>query len=145
MLGTRNTMDQFIGNNQKEYNMGLKYTSPLTAKLTPDTWKDKLNLKDLSLDEVTDLIGDFKEMKKFAGQLEGYLKEAIAAKMPEGETEYKGSHWFVQFNHRVRAGALDKDRIQEEMGEEWVADHTKPPTEYVEMRMKPVGEGEDVE
>ena len=125
--------------------MGLKYTSTLTAKLTPDSWKEKLNLKDLSLDDVVDLIGDFKEMKKFATQLEGYLKEAIAAKMPEGETEYRGSHWQVMFNHRVRAGALDKDRIQEEMGDEWVTEHTKPATEYVEMRMKPIEEGEDVE
>jgi len=143
MLAILNTTGKYTGIQEK--NMGLKYTSPLTAKLTPDTWKDKLNLKDLSLDEVTDLIGDFKEMKKFAGQLEGYLKEAIAAKMPEGETEYKGTHWYVMFNHRVRAGSLDKDLIQQEMGEEWVEAHTKEPTEYVEMRMKPVVEGEDVE
>ena len=117
-----------------------KYISPLTAKLTPDTWQDQVNLKSMSLDEVTDLLGDFKAMKSFANQMEGYFKEAAKAKMPEGETEYVGTHFMFELVERSRAGGLDKDIIMEEMGASWFEDHCKEPTEYMELRMKRVEE-----
>ena len=115
--------------------MGRKYASKLTSTLTPDSWEEQINLPTLSLDDLTDLVGDFKTMEKFGKQLSGFLKEAIKARMPEGEDHYDGPNWAIQFNPRSRAGALDEERITEEMGEEWVTDHRKPPIEYVEMRV----------
>ena len=118
--------------------MARKYKSALTSKLTPDNWKDELNLPDLSLEDLTDLVGDFKSMEKLGKQLAGFLKEAIRARLPEDEDFYEGPHFAIQFNPRTRAGALNEDLIKEEMGEEWVEEHRKPPIEYTEMRVNPV-------
>ena len=118
--------------------MGRKYKSTLTSKLTPDNWKDELNLPDLSLEDLTDLVGDFKAMEKLGKQLAGFLKEVIRAKMPEDEDFFEGPHFAIQFNPRVRAGGLDEGKITDEMGEDWVEDHRKPPIEYTEMRVNPV-------
>lgn len=118
--------------------MARKYKSSLTSKLTPDNWKEELNLREQSLEDLTDLVGDFKAMEKFGKQLAGYLKEVIRAKMPEDEDFFEGPHFAIQFNPRVRVGALDEDKIAEEMGDDWVADHRKPPIQYTEMRVNPV-------
>ncbi len=118
--------------------MARKYKSPLTSKLTPDNWKDELNLPALSLEDLTDLVGDFKAMEKMGKQLAGFLKEAIRARLPQAEDFFAGPHFEVQFNPRVRAGALDEAKCVEDMGEEWVEDRRKPPIEYTEMRVNPV-------
>ncbi len=118
--------------------MARKYTSKLTSTLTPDNWKEKLELPKLSLDDLTNLVGDFKLMEKFGKMLAGFLKEAIRARIPEDEDHYAGPSWAVQFNPRSRAGALDEEKITEEMGEDWVANHRKPPIEYTEMRVTAV-------
>lgn len=118
--------------------MTRKYKSPLTSKLTPDNWKEELNLKELSLNDLTDLVGDFKSMEKLGKQLAGYLKEVIRAQIPEDEDSYAGPHFAIQFNDRVRSGALDEALITEEMGEEWVEGHRKDPIEYTEMRVSAV-------
>lgn len=121
-----------------------KYISPLTAKLTPDNWQEKLNLPTLSLEDRIDLLGDFKSMLKFAKIMEGYLKEAVRAAMPEDEMEYVGHHFAIQINHRIRKGGYDVDRMKEDMGEDWIAQYEKEPVEYDEMRVAPVEEGEEV-
>lgn len=115
-----------------------KYESSLTAKLTSDNWQEKVNLNTMSLEDVTDLLGDFKEMEKFAKKMAGYFKEAAVAKLPEGETEYTGVHFMFELTDRFRAGGLDRDAILGEMGTAWVEDHCKDGTEYVELRMKRV-------
>ncbi len=117
-----------------------RYVSPLTKDLTPDNWKDKLVLKGLSLDDLTDLLGDLKAMEKFGKAVGGYVKEAVLARMPEGETEYATANFAFALNDRVRAGGLDEDKIREEMGEVWVEDRRKPPIEYTELRMSAVTE-----
>jgi len=118
--------------------MARKYASTLTSKITPDNWKDQINLKDLDLDDLTDLIGDFKTMEKLGKQLGGFLKEAFRARLPEDEDFYEGTHFQIQFNPRARLGGLDEERITEEMGEDWVATHRKPGIEYTEMRVNAV-------
>jgi len=116
-----------------------KYISPITAGLTPDNWQDKVNPADLSLDEALDLLGDFKAMVAFGKKLEGFVKEVVKSKMPDDdEPEYTGTHWYVQVNHRTRKGGLDKEKITDEMGEDWVEEHSKPNTEYDELRLKAV-------
>ena len=118
--------------------MARKYKSKLTSTITPTNWKDNLNLPELSLDDLTTLVGDFKAMEKLGKMVAGYLKEAITARMPEGETEYSGPYFEIQFNERSRAGALDEAKCLEDMGEDWVEDHRKDPIEYTEMRVTPV-------
>jgi len=118
--------------------MARKYVSPITSKLTPDNWEDHINIAAMSLDELTDLLGDFKKMEAFGKKLGGFFKEAVKGKLPPGEREYVGTHFQFVINERSRAGGLNKDLILEEMGEEWVADHSLPPIEYEELRLSPV-------
>lgn len=112
-----------------------KYTSPITAGLTSDNWEEKINLSSLSLDDMLDLLGDFKQMESMGKKLGGFMKEAVKSRMPEGETEYESPQWIVQLNERSRAGNLDEVLITEEMGEDWVEEHRKPPVEYTELRL----------
>jgi len=115
-----------------------KYTSPITATLTPDNWQEKINLADLSLDDALDLLGDLKAMEAFGKKIGGFMKQAVRAKMPDDEEEpiYANERWQVAVNLRSRKGGLDEDKITEDMGTEWVEDHRKPPTEYEELRLK---------
>jgi len=118
--------------------MTKKYSSALTATITPDNWEDKLQMRNLSLDDITNLIGDFKAMEKLGKMLTGYLKVAARARIPEDEDSYAGPNWALTFNPRSRAGGLDEEKITEEMGEAWTEDHRKPPIEYTEMRVSAV-------
>ncbi len=120
--------------------MGRKYISPITSQLTPDNWQEKINLKDMSLDEMTDLFGDLKAMEALGKKVGGFMKEACKAHLPEGESEFVGSHFQFVLNDRYRAGGLNKDKIAEEMGEDWIEEHTNPGTEYVELRLTRVEE-----
>jgi len=120
--------------------MGRKYVSPITAGLTPDNWEERINLKDMSLDEMADLWGDLKVMEKLGEKVGGYMKEACKARLPEGETEFIGTNFRFELNDRSRAGNLNKDLILEEMGEDWVEEHLNPDTEYVEARLTRVTE-----
>jgi len=115
-----------------------KYVSPLTAGLTPDNWQEHVNLASMSLDETMDLLGDFKAMEAFGKKLGGFLKEAVKSKMPEDEMEYTGTHFYVVLSERTRVGGLDKERITEEMGEDWVEEHSKEATEYIQMNLNRV-------
>jgi hypothetical protein len=118
--------------------MAKKYASALTSTITPDNWEDKLQMSKLSLDDITNLIGDFKAMEKMGKMLSGYLKVAARARIPEDEDFYEGPNWALQFNPRSRAGGMDEEKILEDMGEEWTEDHRKPPIEYTEMRVSAV-------
>ena len=118
--------------------MKKKFTSPLTSTLTPDNWKDKINLQDMSLDEMVNLMGDARTMQKLGKLLDGFMKEAVMARMPEGEDEYATDYWEIYVEEKERAGGLNRDKILEEMGEDWVFDHTKDPTEYFQVSCKAV-------
>jgi len=118
--------------------MSKKYASALTSQITPDNWEEKLNLPQLSLDDITNLIGDFKRMESLGKKLTGYLKVAARARMPDDEDSYAGPNWALTFNPCSRAGGLNEELITEEMGEEWTEAHRKPPIEYTEMRVSAV-------
>lgn len=118
-----------------------KYLSPLTKELAPDNWKDKINLKELTLDEMTDLLDDFRKMESFGKKLAGFMKEAVHARIPKGQTEYRVKHFEIEIEHVVRKAGLDEDKIKEEQGEDWVEEHRKPPIEYDTIKLKRI-EGE---
>jgi hypothetical protein len=112
--------------------MALEYLSELTTELTPDNWQDKINLQAMSLDDLITLRGDMQAMEKFGKMLTGFLKEVIAARLPDDE--YVSPYYVMVRTHRLRKGGLDEAKITDEMGEDWVEDHRKPPTEYDELR-----------
>jgi len=112
--------------------------SKLVQKMTPDNWHDYLKPKEMSLEDALDALGDVKALKSFYNQMEGFLKEVVTSKMPEGETEYTGTHFAVVLNERVRAGGLNKELLTEEFGVEWIEEHSKEPTEYMELRLSRV-------
>ncbi len=114
-----------------------KYVSPITAGLTMDNWESRINLSDMSLDSLIDLLGDLKAMEALGKKVGGFLREAVGGKMPEDEIEYYGTHFSIVLNECSRAGGLDKDKITEEMGVDWVEEHSKPLIEYTELRIKP--------
>ena len=116
-----------------------KYKSPYTKTLSPDNWKDNINPASLNLDEAIDLLSDFRAMEAFGKKVGGFLKEVVKSKMPVddyGEGDYDNETFHVQVRIRTRVGGLNKPLILEEMGEEWVEEHSMEPTEYEELRIK---------
>ncbi len=115
-----------------------KYTSSITGGLTPDNWKDKINLSDLSLDDLTDLLGDLKAMEALGKKVGGFIKEAVYGRMPDDVFEHATNNFAFVINERTRAGGLNREKITEEMGEDWVVEYSNPSTEYRELRMSRV-------
>ena len=111
-----------------------KYIHPLTAKLTPETWKDQLNLADLDVDDLIELLKDFRTMENFGKKLGGFLKEVIKARCDDLE-EFDGRKVYAEFVHADRAGNLNVELIEEEMGEEWVEEHRKDSTSFVTIKL----------
>lgn len=82
---------------------------------------------------------DMAEMEKLAKQLRGFLKEVIMPRLsnnPDEDVNFENDNFTVDVLNRVRAGGLDRDKILEEMGEDWVEEHSKESTEYKEMRIR---------
>lgn len=109
--------------------------SKYTDNLTSDNWQEKLQPKHMSLEDALDAFGDVKIQLSLYKKLEGFMKEVVKSKMPEGETEYTGLHFMVVLNERSRAGGLNKELLTEEFGQDWIEEHSKEPTEYVEVRL----------
>ena len=120
-----------------------KYTHPLTKELTPDNWKDKLNLNALSTDELTSIFGDLKAMEALAKKVGGYLKEVIKTKMPKGEDVFTGTNFAIERTFSYRAGGLDRDRCLEDMGEDWIEEHSKEGSDITTIRCKRIEPEED--
>ncbi len=112
-----------------------KYNSPITAGITPDNWEEKIDLGQLSLDDMLDLLGDFKAMESMGKKLGGFMKEVVKARMPEDEMEYENDRWAIVLKDCSRKANLDDERITEEMGEEWTEERRKPDIEYTELRL----------
>ncbi len=110
-----------------------KYNSPLTAGITPDNWEEKINLSELSLDDMVDLLGDFKAMESMGKKLGGFMKEVVKARMPDDE--YENARWIAIKNQRSRKGGMNEERLTEDMGEDWVESYRKPNIEYEELRL----------
>lgn len=111
-----------------------KYVHPLTSGLTPDNWKDKLNLADLTVDDLLEILKDMRTMENFGKKLGGYLKEVLKARCDDLE-EYDGRKIYAEFVPGNRAGNLDAELITEEMGEEWVETHRKPGSDFVTIKL----------
>lgn len=111
-----------------------KYIHPLTSGLTPDNWKDKINLPDLSVDDLLELLKDMRNMENFSKKLGGFLKEVVKSRC-EGLEEFDGRTVYAQFVPGFREGNLNVDLCTEAMGEEWVAEHRSEGTDYITIKL----------
>lgn len=113
----------------------MKFISPLTKELSLANWKEKIDLKALSLDEMTDLLGDLRNLEKLGKKVGGFIKEAVYARV-DREKPTRAGHYEVVVNHVVRKGGLDEAKIIDDMGEEWLAAYRKDDIEYDEVRLE---------
>ena len=111
-----------------------KYTHPLTKDLTPDNWRDKINLPDMDVDDLIELLKDMRSMENFGKKLGNFLKEIIKARC-EGMEDFDGRKLFALFTESTRLGNLDVEAIEEEMGAEWVATHRKGDTDFITIKL----------
>jgi len=111
-----------------------KYIHPLTSGLTPDNWKDKLNLADLDVDDLIEILKDMRTMENFGKKIGGFLKEVIKARCDDLE-EFDGRKIYAEFVPGERVGNLNVELIEEEMGIEWVEEHRKDSTPFVTIQL----------
>lgn len=110
-----------------------KYKHPLTAQITPENWQEKLNLQNLSLEDISTLLGDFKAMEAMGKKLAGFLREVALSRMEDDE--YEGPYFILERSTQWRSGSLDKELIMEEMGEEWIETHSKEGQDVTVLRV----------
>jgi len=111
-----------------------KYKHELTKELTPDNWKEKLNLSALDVDDIVELLYDMRKMEGLGKKIGGFLKEVLRARTDD--EDYAGRMFDVLFKDGYREGNLDVDLITEEMGEEWVENHRKSGTDFVTIKLE---------
>ncbi len=83
---------------------------------------------------LVDWLGGVREQMKELKQLEGYYKEALTARIDEGESEVVGETFSAEIID-VEQMRIDGDTVKEEMGEEWWTDHCKL-VEFKQIRTK---------
>lgn len=108
----------------------------------PEAWDELLADEALTQDDFIEIYADFRDLEAFGKKVKGYLREVVNARLIDDEHITKHNVKVVR-THRVRKGGLDRELILEEMGEEWVEEHSKPDTEYDELRVSRIMEEED--
>ena len=90
-------------------------------------------LDSMSLEEMIDYLGSIRLLKKVVSKVEGFMKEAVSARAPEGEEVY-GDKYFCLLEARERT-SLDTVGVKEEMGDDWYTDHCQT-SEYNQLSVK---------
>ena len=104
--------------------------------MTKSTKSKKKPIRDLSNATpsfLVDELGSIKDRIKELQTEEGVLKQALLAKLSDGQRVIQGETHSGMISDRTRVG-LDSAKVLEDMGEEWVEDHSKT-TEYTELRV----------
>ena len=101
----------------------------LGQELTAENWKDTLNVSERNMEQIVMFLGLVKRDRKLLDKIEGFLLENLASRRNEEYDEDFGE-WHVK--RTLEAGRLtpDKDKIVEEMGEEWWLAHQKKGEDY---------------
>lgn len=82
------------------------------------------NLDNATPEILVDWLGGAREQIKELQQLEGYYKEALKARIAEGQDEIIGEKFAAEIKE-ISQSRLDSATVKEEMGEEWWEDHCK--------------------
>lgn len=107
------------------------------AKKTPSKAKRQTglpNLDNATPEIIVDWLGSAREQIKELQQLEGYYKEALKARIDEGQFEVWGAKFSAEIID-VAQRRIDGDAVKSEMGEEWWEDHCKL-IEFQQIRTK---------
>ncbi len=92
------------------------------------------NLDNATPSIIVDWLGAAREQIKELQQLEGYYKEALKARVDEGEDEIIGEKFSAEILE-VAQLRIDTAAVKEEFGEEWWEDHCKL-IEFQQIRTK---------
>lgn len=92
-------------------------------KLTQDNFRELINPKRLSKSQMLSLIAQAKRIQKFYAQVEGMLKESFVSMFDEDEFEFENEDWTATRVMQTRT-TLSKDLVLEDMGQEWVEEHS---------------------
>ncbi len=117
--------------------MARKYHSKLTAKLVPDkTPAEQINLSTMSFDDMLALFADTKQMEALGKKINGYMKQALLARMPDDEDEYDNDDF--GFSREDTSGRITYDytAMAEEMGENFMKKFRREGDDYVTCRLK---------
>ena len=115
--------------------MSKKYHSPITKLLNRDNWQDNIPIQNLTLPELAALRYDMTEIEKLGKQVAGFLREIIINRM--GKDDHFDSAFTIDVADGFRAGGLDRVRLLEEYGEQWINKYSSEPSEYKVLRIKP--------
>ena len=116
--------------------MARKYKSSVTAKLTADNWQEIINLKTMSRDDMLDLFGDMKAMEKLGKKIQGFMREALIARMPKGESSQENNNFSIEVTESSGRVTLDGARILEDMGEQFVQKYSNTGEDFVTVKLK---------
>ena len=101
--------------------MGKKYYSKLTAKLIPDkSPAEQINLKIMSVDDMLDLFADTKQMEALGKKINGYMKQALLARLPKGKDELSNDNFRINVTESAGRVTYDYKGMTEEMGDNFM-------------------------
>lgn len=82
-------------------------------------------LKDITISELVDTLGDLRDQAKEIKKKEGFYKEALLSRArAEGMDVLEGSQYKALLSVETQS-RLDTDAIRADMDEEWIRDHSK--------------------
>jgi hypothetical protein len=115
--------------------MTLEFKSRWTDDLTPGSFKEELHLEALSADELISVLYDARQMQNFGKNLGEYVRDIINPKF-KGQEEHETDIFDVKFDYQVRKGNMDVERLEDEMGIDWVDSHRVDGSEFTVIRIK---------
>ena len=112
----------------------MKYLSPLTNVLDPNKWQEQINLKNMDVEEMLCLWSDMKVMEAMAKKVNGYMRTALQARLPEGEDTWTSD--CVDFITTEQGGRVtyDHERKLEDMGEQFMQKYQKQGEPYTKVQ-----------
>jgi hypothetical protein len=83
------------------------------------------NLDNATPGMLIDEIGVVREQMSSLKKTEGFLKQALTARLEEGQTIVEGDNTHDGLIENTVQERLDTPKIREDMDDEWIRDHTK--------------------
>lgn len=114
--------------------MAKKYMSLVSSKLTPDGWKEQLNLKTLSVHELLDIFGDMKQMEALGKKVGGFVREVLIARGDGREIE--NDNFIFSPSDTPGKPTLDTARMEEDMGPQFMQKYRGTGDNFTTVQLK---------